>query len=623
MEKSINETGLSKDNLSTILYFLRYHKIEGSSTIFTSHPEDYQEIFGDLKFRSLEGLNQGEADKILDLSSFIKNKDEKLARLEEYIGTIKNLGTIFFLTDRYSLSSIYPLVNRFTSENKTVNILIKFTIIDYEKSLLIFSFQKFVLKQEVDASKIKAREIIDLSNSVENNITPQTFDFKLEDIEECVISSSSLYSDKSELSELQKGRIFRTLLMTYHFSNRIYCSITVIDSNKQANLDTKLCKALIVASNFSSSTLEMIVHDYESLIQQFNVARLIIVRPSKFGRLSIEELKNSISSFLNFYLPSNYKAECEILQLKDTRTDKSEVFRADKYSIVDTNDKSDCFHRFVYDEYGSIVDEIGLESISKKDSKASNIKIVATPKSKEGQGVKYILKETGLDNFEYQIAMASFFFLKSLETIEPEILVLKAGCGVLSYFLNTLFKSKCNITSVELDDHLIEVGSKYLGVKLDNINYSQADSKQFVFNSSATSIEKYNLIFLANGRQDPAENTIVPSMDYFSENFLKSLYESLNSNGVLVISINAANKFAYRDALNSLKTIFGKVFFIDTFDELNRIHFVLKTNLNENEILYLDRFKPNLDLYNESDRLKAEILGENYKIFFEKLVMLE
>lgn len=623
MEKSINETGLTKENLTTILNFLNYHKVDGSHSIFAQTPEDYQESFGDLKFKSFEGLNPGEAEKILDLTSFIKNKDDKLTKIEEYIGTIKNLGTIFFLVDRHSLASIHSLVTKFTSENKTINLLIKFTVIDYQKTLLIFSFQKFVLKQEVDVTKIKAREIIDLNNSISNNLTAQTFDFKLEDIEECVISSSSLHSDKLELSEFQKGRIFRTLLMTYYFSTRIYCSITVIDSNKSANLETKLCKVLIVASNFSSSTLEMIVHDYESLIQQFNVARLIIVRPSKFGRLSIEELKNNISSYLNFYLPTDYSSTCEVLQLKDTRTDKSEVFRADKYSIVDTNDKSDCFHRFVCNEYGTIVDEVGLESISKKDSKASNIRIVATPKSKEGQGIKYILKETGLDNFEYQISMAAFFFLKSLETIEPEILVLKAGCGVLSYFLNTLFNSKCKITSVEHDENLIEVGSKYLGVKLDNINYSQADSKQFISNNSATSIEKYNLIYLVNGRQEPNESAIVPSIDYFSEDYIKSLYQSLNSNGVLVISINAANKYTYRQALHALKTTFGKVFFIDTFDELNRIHFVLKTNLNESEILYLDRFKPNLDLYNESNRLKAEILGENYKIFFEKLVMLD
>lgn len=626
-------------------------------------------------------------EKIVDFSSFIITDSNKNADYSQesavinrysnlfnnYVNMVKNMGYVYILLDSYSCCLFQDLIknalnnNNDNTENNSNNLklynnfLIKAYIID-STPLILLSIQIFHQKTKVELNNLKVRIILNLETAYHNKSSPLCEDVELSLFYNEIIYNTELKKDKNYLREnYHKGEIVRSNLKTYAifklnnksdnlYSKRLSYTVIVADSENQELISKNTCKALILTSNLSSMIYELSQNNYQNLINQFQLSRLILIKPSCFCLNSVEDIKLNISPYLENFIHKDYSGkDIEILFFKDTRTDRNIVLSYNNnnestkvnsnYSVVDVKGSNNFYIRQIIDQYDLIIDEFAINHISKNDSKASNYKILPGPKNIESKNLKVVLSENGIVSQEYQACLASLFFLNIKKIVVENqnnlsMLFLNSCTGAIPYYASKFIKDRTNIVSVENNKDLIQIGTKYIGLNNDTDNTekkltSKLYNSYYVDFIKDTALNtkyknKFNIVYLVNNKIEDYSDKTSPSKNFFCDKVIDNLQKIMDDNSVFCISIKSDSKEDYNRCIKLLKKYFNKIYFLDTYDNLNRLHFALK-GFDSSKILFLDIFKPNLELYSSDEEGKIfdkRILHE-YGFFFERLVEME
>lgn len=83
----------------------------------------------------------------------------------------------------------------------------------------------------------------------------------------------------------------------------------------------------------------------------------------------------------------------------------------------------------------------------------------------------------------------------------------------------------------------------------------------------------------------------------------------LKDSGIYVINLMARNFKSYGNALSSMEKIFELIFMVENNEDLNKIHYCLKTKLDNKQ--YLKMYQENYEVLSEHANLK--IIENDYK----------
>jgi hypothetical protein len=609
------------DFVPKIISFFKYNKLVPGLILNTENKSILKD--NDLpEFTIKAGLEIENNERIIDFHSFITIKNlttTNATQLEElldnYLSKLKNMGFLFIIVDFQTILLLNKALTSIMTKNN-ISLMIKAYTLNASLPITLFSIQKFNTKpQNVLQTKIR---MLNTDNIESNNHT----DILLIDLASLITYNTEIMRDKIYLLNYRPGNILRSDLKTFYSGNILSYTILIIDSLSEELLKTNTCKALILTNAFAMNNIEM-ASDYQSLINQFSISRLIIIKPSPFIRLSVEEIKNNVAPFLENYIHKEYVAkEVEILFFLDTRSEKFELFHDENYSIYDVKDKGGNYFRQINDKQNNIIAEVQINIINKKDSKATNLILLPNTKHFDQRSIRCSLNSESITNFDYQGSIFSMFFLKELEkNIKHEALVINSTTGLFPFYLNSFFKGQINIVSLETNKKVEEYGSKYLGFSNDGVIKVNGDYNSYLANNKSVQ-SKFNFIFYVNNYIETIDSSF-PPRKFFEDKSLNNIINAMNDNSIFVLTIKVYAKESYNDILSILKAKFPKIYFIDTYDNLNRLHFCLKTNFEKDQILFLDRLKPNLNVFGETEKYGKSLFGENLGIFLERLVELQ
>ena len=181
------------------------------------------------------------------------------------------------------------------------------------------------------------------------------------------------------------------------------------------------------------------------------------------------------------------------------------------------------------------------------------IKIIEDFFSRKEMVVDGICQSGGLVERLWKVALST---VQSSKFKVQSCLILGLGCGDAARLINEVWP-KAQITGVEVDQKVVEIGKKYFGLgEVLNLEIFVADAIKFVDTKYKIPNTRYNLILvdLYLGKDYPKEAE--------SKEFLNGLKNVLNKDGLVIINRLYYTSSFKKDAesfLKKVKEIFSKV----------------------------------------------------------------
>ena len=181
------------------------------------------------------------------------------------------------------------------------------------------------------------------------------------------------------------------------------------------------------------------------------------------------------------------------------------------------------------------------------------IKIIEDFFSRKEMVVDGICQSGGLVERLWKVALST---VQSSKFKVQSCLILGLGCGDAARLINEVWP-KAQITGVEVDQKVVEIGKKYFGLgEVLNLEIFVADAIKFVDTKYKIPNTRYNLILvdLYLGKDYPKEAE--------SKEFLNGLKNVLNKDGLVIINrlyYTSSFKKKAKSFLKKVKEIFSKV----------------------------------------------------------------
>ena len=181
------------------------------------------------------------------------------------------------------------------------------------------------------------------------------------------------------------------------------------------------------------------------------------------------------------------------------------------------------------------------------------IKIIEDFFSRKEMVVDGICQSGGLVERLWKVALST---VQSSKFKVQSCLILGLGCGDAARLINEVWP-KAQITGVEVDQKVVEIGKKYFGLgEVLNLEIFVADAIKFISPKYKIHNTKYNLVLvdLYLGKDYPKEAE--------SKEFLQGLKNILNKDGLVIINrlyYTSSFKKKAKSFLKKVKEIFSKV----------------------------------------------------------------
>lgn len=174
----------------------------------------------------------------------------------------------------------------------------------------------------------------------------------------------------------------------------------------------------------------------------------------------------------------------------------------------------------------------------------------------------------------HRIFQKSFHKSKIQHQNIDRALILGFGVGSIATILQDEMNLNCEITGIEYDPVINEIGTKHFKTKrFKNTNIIEADALEFVENCE----DKFQLIAV-----DLFNDLEVPDQ-FLKENFLKKVFNLLDAEGVLFFNCIAHHKISIKK-LKTLISVLDKEninYKIEKYYKSNYILNIKKASLNE------------------------------------------
>lgn len=344
---------------------------------------------------------------------------------------------------------------------------------------------------------------------------------------------NEMYQYQAYLKNITAGSVLTVNIRENLWSDNIDFTFTICDSKEPELIEKRICKAIIVSKNYSKDFLYLSPEGNQTLCQQADASRILLIRQNTFNFDSLQSMKEKIQHYILLFKFDNCNNQSiPIMMMSDSKEESTEVYSDEELIIRDSIDqeKKDTYRQLVFTNYKTEVQtEVKLHltsktSLNKEPWKYSSVETAEKFKSKN---LFNTLDEEHISLFYIKCILSGIFFVESnkkdsFPEKNFEVLILGAGCGTINHFFKKIFGDNVNVDSVDANKKLKEIGSKYFGFKNDekNFNWSFCDVVEYV--KKSTSEKKYDMIILDKNSFDISIG-ISPLPVFYEEEYLSQI----------------------------------------------------------------------------------------------------
>lgn len=338
----------------------------------------------------------------------------------------------------------------------------------------------------------------------------------------------------------------------------------------------------------------------EGLCVKFDSSRVILVRPSFFLSVRINEMKRFLLEFYSKHLELN-NSTYEFILHDDSKfyTVSQEIFEDNCFLIRDVKrSEAEYYRQLIYKGNPFVVEEeVKLRSVNEKDSK-SNFGVVKTNSHIKKQKLRSCIDASVITSLYVKVMSMMILLMdcKKLDTIPIEVLIVGGGTGMLPFFLKSVYHRFIKITVFDRDQNLRKMGEEYLGY--GNSDNYWCDPSMFLKsvtkqNAKGAKIKDFDLIIL-NQTSTYSEESILPSIEAVTKDLLEGYKAVLSKTGALVYQTISWNPTALKSQSKIHEEVFQASYTIENCEGNSKYTIGLKTETSGPSIL--SNFFQNLNL---------------------------
>ena len=623
-----------------------------------------------LEFITLENIKQENAvfkkeDKIhFELNRFINNFSEENEYLFQILDGLKKGGILIVLLKIRSIDSFYSnIVSKYITERDNTTFLTKSLIVEYSEKIALISLTKFEAKKKVELNTFKARIYDILFDSQQQKCTLiNLLDISFTRLEKYLNYLHYLNFWQAYLDKVRPGEINSIDIRLNTEEDTIHYNLLVVDAIDIDLLEKKNILGLVINDNLTTDLYYVTRNFYANLNRELDVSRLLVIKPNFFCHHTSDEIQNLTNWYTQKFIPSSFNVDkIYIVTNQDRRQDEYEVYHDNDYYIYDTRTQdTENYYRILAPAYFKKLDksiklklsrrtykfysaEMDITLVNKLDSKGSNIKVLPNNAHFKKRKLE-VTKSGSVMDYEHHFALCSMYFLSDLELmnfkkegIDGEViqvkelvfkekeekcfLVLNSLLGELPFLFNNIHES-IKVTAVEENEKLIKLGKDYFGFDGNkNLTTINENILTYLHKTKNANFEKFHIIsyitkFSENVSSSPAE-------DFLTKENIELLYSICHSKGVICLSLRTKDQIFFESTMSIIKSFFPKVYALDSCSPVNKLIFLLKTDIEKEKILFLDLFQPNLKILGVNHNYQKFVAEEVQDLFFKKLVKIQ
>lgn len=449
------------------------------------------------------------------------------------MSNLSDKGMAMFVMDYHFLIQVPEVLKDFIVNDKgsNVNILTRIYVIEKLPFVGVICFQKFE-KSQCDFNNLK---LLTYEIYEDFSIT-KPVSYLLSQLKKSLTYMYEMFQYQGYLSTLTQGNVVKICVKENFWSDNVDYTLTIVDSNDPELTNKKTCVAIIVTKSYANDFIYLTQEGNMQLCQQVKASRIILIRPNAFNFDSVNDIKEKISHYIAlFRFRDCSETSTPIMLMSNSSNETYDVYRENDFMVRDIveNERKETFRQLIFNEHESETQsEIKLTLTTKAKAKSDPDRYIILPtiqKYKEKHLIS-CLDQNFICSFYIKTVLTGIFFVDAGHFPENnlEVLILGAGIGTINFFFNKIFKSKVNITAVELDKKMPEIGEKYFGFKnstMSNAKWNYGDAKDFLKDSAINknNDKKYDLIISDINNFNPSEG-ISPPPVFFDEETLGSIH---------------------------------------------------------------------------------------------------
>ncbi|XP_058731713.1 uncharacterized protein LOC131603429 isoform X2 [Vicia villosa] len=434
-------------------------------------------------------------------------------------------------------------------------------------------------------------------------------------------SSDKLYSMEDvqeDLTKISQGRRLQLTLGGQGCSVFSYRAV-VLDAEEQSDPFTYHCGVFIVPKIRAPEWLFFSEEGQWMVVRSSKAARLIMVfLDTSHTNATMDEIKKDLSPLVKQLEPNENDSGAQIpfLMASDGIKKRNIVHQTTSpltgsiivedvvYENVDSEvscifpSQELMFRRLVFERAANLVQSETLlidEHSTKLVGETVKRKANSSSKSKKDNQLTVY---HGYVASSYHSGIISGFTLISsyMENVASSGKTVKAviiglGAGLLPMFLHSCIPV-LEIEAVELDPVVAHIAREYFSFVEDKrLKVHIADGIQFIRESTSSGANgssttshaegvedtKVDIIIVDADSSDPSSGLACPAPDFLEESFLETVKEKLSEEGLFVVNLVSRSQAIKETALLKMKKVFSHVFCLQFDEDVNEIHFALKS----------------------------------------------
>ena len=577
--------------------------------------------------QSLSEIKEDEKyDIIIDLLNFY-NFEQKNTLNKLFIHHLAEKGTLILLCDLNYLNQVGKDLKQTLGEDNKIKMLIKLFIVSKVPFLALFSFQKIMTSKDtvnILTEKIMAYEIY------EDLTLTKPLGYTLDMMPKSVIYMSNMFLYQNYLNVLHPGKSFKINIKETFWSDNVLFSTIICDSDNEEIIKKTNCAVVILGQSYLKNFVNLSKETNLSLCNKMKYSRLIIIRPNPFNPYTIPELRDKLSSYIKlFNFKDNAQNSVPIMMINDENENVDKVFIDNKVLIREIKQKEHILRQFIslespHEIQSEIKVLIASKSRKNKDKKSIPIHTIERYSSKN---LGEYLDDTYLSMFYSQTTLSGIFFLnyENYPQNKKKILILGAGVGNISYFMDKVLANNVQIDAVEIDPVVVELGRDYFGLnnykkennKNGNIKWFIKDPKNFI---EEKDIENYYDLIIMNINNTNYKQERSPPNCFFEDKIIKKINKMLSEDGIYIMYLMCKNSNCYNNSIEIMQNNFKQILFLENNDDLNKIHFCFKTKKDKENLL--KNYTNNIKILSENESIANIKIIEQKSIYLMNLLKL-
>ena len=566
----------------------------------------------------------------LDFIHYVKSKEEKpkskpldQEKLNALYSSLSEKGTLVILGDYHILKQLPSSLVKTFGENFLTKLFLKLYIVSKSPMLSVMFIQKMsVSDKPIDIlnEKLLSYEIYeDFSITKPISYTVGCMSKSLTYIYE-------MFRVRLYLQNLHPGQVFPIPIKEAMYSDNIECNLTIIDSNDPTLLEKKNCVAVIVGRGFINEFINLSQPGFLALCRQVQAARIILIRPAPFNFDDVYEIKRKMNSYIILFTYKDCVNTDSIpLMLMNENSENKMLEKIDDFLIKDSSDKlqKNNVRQLVYiTNPNEPQAQIKLTLTSK--ARVKQDKSYITLKSEEkytNKGLVFTFDDKVICNFYDTTVLCGLLFtdLEKFPNENLNVLILGAGVGTISYYMNKILLGKVNIDNVEKNEKITKYGKLYFGTndyqnKKGNIKWHFEDAKKFIKESKKENYYDYVILDI---KSFDIEQGLSPSKDFFDAELVKKLSAMMKPNAMYVLNMMSRSYKTYYENFVQLEKEFNHIFLLDNTEDLNKIHFCFKKK--NNDAFYKSLYEKNSEKLGKKENADDSLIRTDHQTILARV----